>query len=299
MFALPHPPAERTELAGGRYRLLRVFKHDFWAATCLYELESAVAAEEEEEEREATNAGETPATRAGKMPSPRTSPPWPPRKIVVKIGRAQPFCGFQLAWVGAWLRDNEYQAYRLLEGVSGVPRWVGSFGATGYAVEYIDGRALDQGGTPPPGFFDRLRELFDAVHARGLAYADANKRSNILVGADGQPYLVDYQISVRRRDDLPWPLRAIAARTVRYLSAKDLYHLYKHKRRLAPQELTPQEDELSRQRGGLHGFHRWFTKGYRGLRRRFLREQYEKGALQSPTANLEDYHLPEKDSWRK
>jgi hypothetical protein len=318
MFALPRPPEEHMELAGGRYRLVRVFKHDFWAATCLYDLEAAeaAAAEEEEEEEEEANAGKMPAGRKGKMPSPRagetpsprmggtpmprTAPrDWPPKKIVVKIGRAQPFCGFQLAWVGAWLRDNEYQAYRLLAGVQGVPRWVGSFGATGYAVEYIDGRALDQGGTPPPGFFDRLRELFDAVHARGLAYVDSNKRSNILVGADGRPYLVDYQISVRRRDDLPWPLRAIAARIVRYLSAKDIYHLYKHKRRLAPAELTPEEDALSRERGGLHGFHRWFTKGYRGVRRGFLREQYEKGALQSPTADREDYHLPEKDSWRK
>ena len=83
------------------------------------------------------------------------------------------------------------------------------------------------------------------------------------------------------------------------MQRKDLYHLYKHKRRLAPRELTPQEEELSRERGGVHAFHRWFTKGYRGLRRRFLREQHQKGALASPTAGLEDYDLPEKDSWQK
>ena len=271
MFALPRPPAERLEIAGATYRLVRVFKHDFWAATCMYEREE--------------NAGETPAI--------------PPDKIVVKIGRVQPFCGFHLAWVGAWLRANEQAAYRLLAGVPGVPRWVGSFGATGYAVEYIDGLALDRAGPPPPGFFDRLRGLFEQVHARGIAYTDSNKRSNILVGPGGAPYLVDYQISVRRRDDLPWPLRAIVAAVVRYLQRKDLYHLYKHKRRLAPRELSPDEDALSRERGGMHAFHRWFTKGYRALRRRFLREQHRKGALASPTADLEDYDLPEKDSWRK
>ncbi len=280
MFALPRAPRETLQIAGGTYRLVRVFKHDFWAATCLYEREDT--------------ADRAAAFRiAGETPLP------PPAKIVVKFGRVQGFCGVPLEWAGAWLRANEEAAYRLLAGVPGVPRWVGSFDATGYAVEYIDGRALDRDGPIPPGFFDRLRELFAAVHERGIAYTDSNKRSNILLGADGRPYLVDYQISVRRRDDWPWPLRPLAAAVVRYLQGKDLYHLYKHKRRLAPAELTPEEEELSRRRGGLHGLHRRFTKRYRSLRRRFLRQQHAKGALRSPTADLEDYHLPEKDTWRK
>jgi hypothetical protein len=269
MFALESPPAARLELVGWAYRLVRVFKHDFWAATCLYERESA------------------------------STPDWPPLKVVVKFGRAQPFWGLPLEWVGRHLRENEHHAYRLLRGVPGVPRWIGSFGATGYAVEYVEGQALDRCEAPPPGFFDRLRELFDAMHERGLAYADANKRSNILVGEAGRPWLVDYQISVRRRDHLPWPFRAIAAAMVRYMARSDIYHLYKHKRRLAPAELTPLEEALSRKRSLWHGLHRVMTGPYREMRRGFLRRQHKKGALQSPTAGLEDYDMPEKDTWRK
>jgi hypothetical protein len=298
MFALPRPPPGRLELAGCEYRLIRVFKHDFWAATCLYERTAGVSPARSEgilpsPASSVDSAGGTPPGGEGGTPLP------PPSKIVVKIGRVQPFCGIPLDWAGRWLRANEQAAYRLLEGVRGVPRWVAAFGATGYAVQYIDGRALDRSTPPPPGFFDRLRELFEQVHARGIAYTDSNKRSNILIGPGGQPYLVDYQISVRRRDDLPWPLRAILWAVVRYMQRKDIYHICKHKRRLAPQELTPPEEALSRDRGGLHAFHRWFTKRYRNVRRRFLRRQYEKGALASPTADLEDYDLPEKDSWRK
>ena len=37
MFALPAGPSELLQVAGANYRLTRVFKHDFWAATCLYE----------------------------------------------------------------------------------------------------------------------------------------------------------------------------------------------------------------------------------------------------------------------
>jgi hypothetical protein len=85
---------------------------------------------------------------------------------------------------------------------------------------------------------------------------------------------------------------------VRYVADRDLYHLYKHKRRLAPAELTPEEGALSRQRGGLHALHRAVTTPWRSVRRWFLRRQYEKGALVSPTGQLEDHHQPEKATWR-
>jgi hypothetical protein len=132
-----------------------------------------------------------------------------------------------------------------------------------------------------------------------VAYADANKRSNMLVAEDGRPFLVDYQIAIRRRDDLPWPLGWIVGTAVTYVARKDLYHLYKHKRRLSPDELRPFEDAVSRSRSGLHWLHRKLTKPYRSLRRMFLHKRYVKGALLSPTAGLEDHHQPEKDTWRK
>ncbi len=265
LFALGQPPQERIEIGGEEYCLLRVFKHDFWAATCLYE-----------------------ATGAAKFP-----------KVIVKFGRTRPFCGLRLSWYAKLLSTHEGAIYHLLAGIEGVPRWVGSLGQTAFVIEYIDAKPLDQLSRPPEGFFDRLGEIFDQIHARGVAYCDANKRSNILVTADGRPFLVDYQIALRRRDDWPWPLRSIVRAIVSYLVAKDLYHLYKHKRHLAPEELRTAETVLSTRRGGIHWLHRKFTKPYRAIRRRFLRTQYAKGALESPTAELEDRPQPEKESWRK
>ena len=46
-FALSSPPPGVIELAGLSYRLVRVFKHDFFAATCLYESAQAQAASQE------------------------------------------------------------------------------------------------------------------------------------------------------------------------------------------------------------------------------------------------------------
>lgn len=265
MFALPAPPPQELAIGGATYRLARVFKHDFLAATCVYEC---------------------PAPGRGQA-----------ARAVVKFGRVQDFCGLPLAWVGEWLIGHEEAIYAALAGLEGVPRWLGRLGPRVCAIEYIDGQSLDRVKSPPAGFFDALRTLMDAVHARGVAYGDANKRSNILIDRDGRPCLVDFQISLRRRDDLPWPVSAVLRRVVGYLADADLYHLYKHKRRMAPAELTAEEDALSRRRGGLLGLHRTLTTPYRSLRRWFLNRQYRAGRLVSPTEEMED-DMPEKATWR-
>jgi hypothetical protein len=266
MFALRTPPPPELELDGCAYRLERVFKHDFFAATCLYQADAPEA----------------------RFP-----------RVVVKFGREQDFLGLPTDWLGVWNRRREQAIYARLSGLEGTPAWIGRVGRTGYAIEYLDAVPLDHLDAPPPGFFDRLTELMAAIHARGVGYCDANKRSNILVGNGGEPYLVDFQLSVQRREDWPWPWRQLADRVVDYVAERDIYHLCKHKRRLAPHELTPEEDALSRKRTGLHLLHRKLTKPWRALRRGFLRKQHQKGLLQSPTAELEDHHQPEKATWRK
>ena len=273
LFALPHPPPPTIEAAGHRYALVRVFKHDFFAATCLYQLEGMDAGAE---------------FPSGVIP-----------QIVVKFGRTQVFCGLPTDWYGDWMRHHEEAVYRLLAGVKGVPRWVGRVGKHGYAIEYIHALPLDHAETIPPGFFDRLRTIIDEMHARGMAYCDGNKRSNILVDPLGNPWVIDYQISLRRQDNLPWPLNALLRRFVAFMQEGDIYHLYKHKRRLSPQELTPEEAELSTRRGILHTLHRKLATPWRKLRRQFLQKQYQSGRLTSPSAKLEDHYQPEKETWRK
>ncbi|MBN1941907.1 MAG: hypothetical protein JW849_01305 [Phycisphaerae bacterium] len=282
MFALPASPPGKLTAAGTAYRLVRVFKHDFWAATCLYERCDET----------------TKNTLCDLCVSVVNSSEVLFPKIVVKFSRARDFVGLPLAWTGKRLADHEEAIYTALKGLAGVPRWVARLSPTCYAIEYVEATPLDHWAKIPPGFFGRLRNVFDEIHARGVAYGDANKKSNILVTADGRPVLIDFQISLRRRDDWPRPMRNVMRRVVTYLQGKDLYHLYKHKRRLAPEELTEEENALSRKRGGLHALHRKLTKPYRSLRRGFLQRQHIQGRLQSPTADLEDHHQPEKATWR-
>lgn len=267
LFALRNPPPDVLRLRGLSHRLVKVFKHDFFAATCLYE---------------AVDPAGTDIPR-----------------VVVKFGRTQPFWGLPLDWYGQWLCGHEEQIYRRLKGVQGVPRWAGRVDDATYAIEYIDAVPLDHLDAPPAGFFDSLMAVIRRIHACGVAYCDANKRSNILVDQAGRPYVIDYQISVCLHENWLWPLRLIPRFIVARAQKADIYHILKHKRRLAPHEMSEQEDRLSRRRGGLHKLHRRFTAGWREMRRKFLSHQFKTGRLQSPTAGLEDHHQPEKETWRR
>jgi len=267
LFALRQSPPERLQVGGRGYRLAKVFKHDFFAATTLYE---------------AAAPGDGAA------------------RLVVKFGREQDFCGIPAVWMGRWMVRRERRFHQLADGVPGIQRWAGRISPVAYALEYIDGDTLDRVDSPPDGaFFDTLRRTLDLLHARGVAYCDLNKLSNIVVAVDGRPALIDFQIAAWEDPGANPLVRRLVQRCVAYLQKMDLYHLYKHKRRLAPEAMTDSQLELAARRGRLIQLHRWLVTPLRKLRRGFLSRQHRKGSLVSPTAAMEDHHQPEKATWRK
>ncbi len=243
---------------GFTYYLDTVFKHDFWAATCLYVTDDSQA--------------EYP-------------------KVVIKSGRTHRFKCLPLHWLGRWMTSHECRIYERLESLPPlIPVYLGRLDATRFAMEYIDAKPLDHLEDPPEGFFDRLVKLFEAVHACRVAYVDSNKRSNILVRPNGEPCLIDFQISLRPNIITRWFMG--------YLMSKDIYHALKHKRRMAPTELRDNEVVASQRSGWLHKMHAVAATSYRRVRRKFLRKKYRSGQLHSPTADLETHIQPEKESWR-
>ncbi|MDD4890952.1 MAG: hypothetical protein PHU85_13605 [Phycisphaerae bacterium] len=214
--------------AGGEFRFVRQFKHDFFAATGLY-------------------AGEE-------------------GQVVLKIQRRRPYFGLRLGWLGAWLTRHEAAIYRELADLPGVPGFVDFHGPTGFIHEFAPGRPLDRREPVCDTFFDELADLLSAVHARGIAYVDLNKRQNILVGADGRPCLIDFQISYRlgrRGGELP---RAILA----MLQRQDWYHFAKHKRRCRPDLMTPADIERSYRPDAWGRIHRIISRPYFVVRRWIL-----------------------------
>lgn len=228
LYALPSArlPAQ-VRCAGRTYTLVHTYKHDFFAATGLYE-------------------------SAGQL-------------AVLKIGRVTDCFGWPLDWIGRFLTNREVHALTVLAGTPGVPRLIGRVGRNGLLRVYVPGHPLERRERVAEEFFPRLESLLTRVHAAGMAYVDLNKRQNILVGEDGAPYLIDFQISFHPRRSFPgsrWLLRR--------LQSADRYHYLKHKRRLRPDQLTPEERRRVETLSPWIRLHRFFARPLTHLRRRAL-----------------------------
>ncbi len=242
------PP--RVDVMGRTFEFVKLFKHDFFAATGLYERAEEIG----------------PAS--AKLPSGRPAP----RQAVVKLQRTYPLFGLPMQWLGAIIARHEIAVFKALDGLEGVPMFMGDIGTTGYIHEFIPGDDLKPEFAPGADFFNRLENLLRAIHARHIAYVDTNKRENILYGTDGRPYLIDFQISFfcryGRRNNLL--TRWILSR----LQKEDWYHFYKHKTRLAPQICTPEDFRRANDRSWYIQAHRRIAQPIIHARRRFL-ERYK------------------------
>jgi len=226
-------------IRGERFHRVTTVKHDFFAATGFYE------------------------NKAG-------------ARVVLKVGRTEDYAGVPMRWLGRRLCRREMRFYRKLSDVPGVPALLGTVGETGFVHEYVSGEPLRRGLAVPRGFFDALEDLLREVHRRDIAYVDTNKCPNILLGDDGAPHLIDFQIS--------WDLDELGDTSLnrwllRRLQREDRYHVLKHKKRLCPEELTAEERDVVMRKSALIRLHRMITAPYFRLRRAIFRRLRETGRL--------------------
>jgi hypothetical protein len=102
-----------------------------------------------------------------------------------------------------------------------------------------------------------------------MAYVDLEKCENVLVGDDGRPYLMDFQISwhwsARRGGEL-WLMRAVRS----WLQRGDLYHLRKLQRRTRPDQMSAEELAASYRKPWFVRWHRKLTYPFTYIRRAIL-----------------------------
>lgn len=225
-------PPETVEIEGVHWTRAQIVKHDFFAATAFYVDANG-------------------------------------RKGVLKISRNTPWPGLPVRWLGYRLCRREVRIYSKLQAIPNIPRLLGRWGKYGFMHSYIEGRPLARGKPVPDGFFSELHTVLKKVHRRKIAYVDTNKPQNILVGDDGHPYLIDFQISW---DHGPgWLLRR--------LQRGDFYHLLKHRRRMRPDEMTPEELERAKRVSFWVKVHRVLFKPYFVVRRVIFRKLEKDGRL--------------------
>ena len=245
---------QRINCKGKQWQLETVFKHDFFACTGRYLCDQTQ------------------------------------EHLVLKISRLQSFLGIPCAWFGHFLRNREIRILKQLEDIDQFPNIIKLYGRNGVIYNYIEGKTLDEKPSVPDDFFDQLRILLEAIHQRNICYMDLNKRGNIIVGKDGRPYVIDFQISVF----LPakwcgWLRKAF--------QKEDFYHLLKHKRKFRPDLLTEQEHILAKRPSFLIRLHRIIAYPFQKLRRLILRLMYRKNILHyNPTSNRSPENNPSRFS---
>ena len=230
LLALGHDSLpEQIVVRQKKYKLQKLFKHDFWAASGLY----------------------------GKDDS----------QVVLKVYRRQDLLGLPMNWLGRRMAEREISFYHCLEDLPGIAESLGKFGQNGFVHDYIPGQTLLEYPTEclSDVFFDQLAELMQHVHERGIAYVDANKRDNVIVGTDGRPYLIDFQISWQPKHN------GLAGRALKFMQRLDMYHIFKHKSRLQPERMTADEWQLRRNPGSALKLHRLIAVPFREFRRTTLR----------------------------
>ncbi|MEO6434852.1 MAG: hypothetical protein ABIP55_03700 [Tepidisphaeraceae bacterium] len=230
---------ETIDLNGNTWRHVRTHKHDFWAVTGFYE----------------NDAGE---------------------RAVLKMGRTEPLAGVPLEFIGRLLCRREMRFYQSLADLPNVPDVLGRVGSTGFLHAFAPGLPLSRERPVSDDFFDRLQQLIQQIHRRGIAYVDANKPENIIVGDDALPHLIDFQIS--------WDLHELGDTWLnrwwlRRLQQSDMYHVLKHKRRMRPEQLTDAERAMVETRGVLIRIHRIVTMPYKRMRRSTFKRMRDAGRL--------------------
>ncbi|MGL6133486.1 MAG: hypothetical protein ACRC1L_04775 [Prochlorococcaceae cyanobacterium] len=243
------PPLIVVEGVG--WTLERVFKHDSWAATALYR---------------PLKPGNGGVDDSGQGAS--------GRRLVCKFNRQAAVFGLPLAWLGPILARREGWFLEALAATGRVPRPHRRIEVAGLplphavAHDFVDGAPLSRHSRLDERFFPALRALLDAMHARGLAYVDLHKMENVLVGRDGQPWLIDFQVSFALPQRQPW--RALGRPLFVLLRRGDDYHLIKHWIRLRPEQCGLGPEDLDHFRPRWIRWHRRIGVPLRRLRRQLL-----------------------------
>ncbi|MEE9219741.1 MAG: hypothetical protein V3U98_11810 [Acidobacteriota bacterium] len=127
----------------------------------------------------------------------------------------------QVRWL-RWLAgrrqlDREERAYRRLAGVPGIPALVARPDPDSLVCERVEGRRLDDypRRSLPGAVFDRLAQVLEQAHARGVAHGDLH-RKDVVVDAAGAPWLLDWATSLVRAGGRGWAREALFRRWVEF-----------------------------------------------------------------------------------
>ena len=95
---------------------------------------------------------------------------------------------------------REFEAYRRMDGLPGVPECYGLLGGRYLVIEFIRGTPYRQAiWADRANWFRKFLEILQSIHDRGVSHGDLKSKSNILVTGDEKPCVIDFGTAVLHR----------------------------------------------------------------------------------------------------
>jgi predicted Ser/Thr protein kinase len=103
-------------------------------------------------------------------------------------------------WLSLLMLRHEARVYARIEGAAGIPRCYGLLRNRYLVLEYVAGEmARNHRFADRDAFFAELLACIEALHARGVAHSDLQKKDNLLVVGGRHPCLIDFGAAVIRK----------------------------------------------------------------------------------------------------
>ncbi len=164
--------------------------------------------------------------------------------------------------LGKLLTRREARALLKLDSVAGVPCLLGQPHSRAIYIEWVNGISVKEALAQEsdwPKFLAELENTLREIHAQGVAHCDLRGLSNILVGPDQTPYLIDFVScffsGARWNFIRGWVFR-------RFCEA-DLHALLKLRQRVAPESMNTADAELIEHSGVFNRAMRHIGQGIR------------------------------------
>ncbi len=141
---------------------------------------------------------------------------------------------WSIRWVARRMLHREAGVLACLEHVEGVPRVI-DFDTDTLTRSYISGVPLHVAGSVDRDWFRAASRLLRRLHRANVAHNDLAKEPNLLVGDDGRPAFVDFQIAWHSRH---------RGRLFRIAAREDIRHLLKPTRTYCADALTDRERDI-------------------------------------------------------
>ena len=161
------------------------------------------------------------------------------KKVIIKSA-----AGWGVAtWINRWMLRREYNIYRRLDGVNGIPRCFGFFLNRYLVLEHVDAPTMrDANILDQESFLVEMLDIIKAIHSRGVAHGDLKRKDNILVTRDSKPYLIDFGVSIIRKRGF-YPINYFWHR---FCHQHDLNAWLKHKYGRDLVNMSPEDTRLHR-----------------------------------------------------